>query len=219
MSPSRRPAPTRPPRAIAAAAAALALAFLTGCAGDPSEPGGAGAPQLPAAEGTTEYPMTLDSPFGATTLEERPERVAVVTAATYDSDALFALGVTPVLAPSTLERNAWLDPAAVAGVETLWDAAAGDAVSPEQVAASEPDLIVSLGSYEDFDQAAFDQLSAIAPVLYAPIESLTWQEITREVAGRSTSRLPVTPPSRRPRRPSPRSARRTRSSRGGRPRR
>lgn len=40
---------------------------------------------------------------------------------------------------------------------------------------------MSLGSYDTFDQEYFDRLSAIAPVLYAPIETLSWQELTRAV--------------------------------------
>lgn len=46
------------------------------------------------------------------------------------------------------------------------------------MAAARPHLIISLAAYETFDQARFDQLSQIAPVLHAPAGELSWQEIT-----------------------------------------
>lgn len=134
---------------------------------------------LPEAEGQTSYPLTLESPFGDTVLEERPERIAIVTASTVDTDALIALGGTPVFAPSTVERNPWLPADVVGNVEKLWESEAGAEVSAESVAAAKPDLIVNLYAYDTVDQARFDQLSAIAPVLYAPADELTWQEITQ----------------------------------------
>jgi iron complex transport system substrate-binding protein len=165
-------------------AATVALTALAGCA-SPSpgdEPSGAAAALLPTAEGSTDYPLTLDSPFGETVLEQRPERVAIVTASTVDTDALIAIGGTPVFAPSTIERNPWLDPDAIAGIETLWESNAGAEVSAEAVAASDPDLIVALYAYDSFDRARFEQLSRIAPVLYAEGGELSWQETTQRLA-------------------------------------
>lgn len=181
-------------RARAASAAATILAMLlavVGCSSPavdtpttaPSAPSTTPAEGalLPGAEGKTAYPLTLESPFGKTVLEQRPERIAIVTASTVDTDALIALGGTPVLAPSTVDRNPWLDAATVSNIEDLWDSAAGTEVSAEAVAASKPDLIVNLSAYDTVDQARFDQLSAIAPVLYAPANDLTWQEITQRL--------------------------------------
>ncbi|WP_053352387.1 ABC transporter substrate-binding protein [Leucobacter musarum] len=170
------------------AAVAAATLLLVGCAGAASSDTGAGsgsgapdAPLLPAAEGTTEYPLTLDTPFGETVLEQRPERIAIVTASTIDTDALIALGGTPVFAPSTVERNAWISPETIEGIETLWDSEAGAEVSAEQVAASDPDLIVALYATDAVDRTRFKQLSAIAPVLYAESDSLSWQQTTAEL--------------------------------------
>lgn len=170
-----------------AASALAALVALSGCsasAADADETGesvAAGAPALlPEAEGVTDYPLTLETPFGDTVLEERPERIAVVTASTVDTDALVALGATPVFAPSTVDRNPWLGDV-VDDIEVLWESEAGAEVSVESVAAAEPDLIVSLAAADTFDQARFDQVSAIAPVLHAPVGDLTWQETTREL--------------------------------------
>lgn len=184
ISPTVHPRRTLARRALAAAAAvAVSLAALSGCAQARSEAGGAGAAEglLPAAEGATEYPLALETPFGETVLEERPERIAVVTASTVDTDALIALGGTPVFAPSTVERNPWLEPETVAGIETLWESEAQAEVSIEKVAAAEPDLIVSLYAYDTFDQGRFDELSKIAPVLHAEADALSWQQMTRQL--------------------------------------
>lgn len=181
----------RTPRTRAARLAGAVIAGLilvTGCGTGSGEPAAAetsaGAPAaLPAAEGVTEYPLTLRTPFGDTRLDRRPERIAVVTANTLDTDALIALGGTPVFAPSTVDRNPWLDADDIAEIDKLWDAEAGTEVSAESVAAASPDLIVALAAYETFDQARFDKLKAIAPVLHAPAGELTWQELTRKLGG------------------------------------
>jgi iron complex transport system substrate-binding protein len=178
-----------PFRMGALAASALATAILlTGCtatdaAPSPSSPSeAASAPSLlPPAEGTTSYPLVLETPFGDTELAERPERIAIVTDATVDTDALVALGGIPVFAPSTVERNPWLPDDAVASIETLWESSADADVSVESIAAAKPDLIVNLAANGTFDQTRFDRLSTIAPVLYAATGELTWQEIVRAI--------------------------------------
>lgn len=168
-------------RTSALLAAGLAsLLLLSGCASN-----GAAAEQetsaalLPQAEGSTEYPLTLDTPYGDTVLEERPERIAIITASTVDTDALLALGGTPVFAPTTVERNTWLNDADLEKIEVLWESEAGAEASAEAVAAADPDLIVNLYAYETFDQAQYDKLSSVAPILYAPADELTWQELTQ----------------------------------------
>ncbi|MEV3872580.1 ABC transporter substrate-binding protein [Streptomyces sp. NPDC049906] len=177
---------SRPARLVGALLAGLALITACGTPGDPAgtetkTTASTSATALPAAEGSTSYPLTLKTPFGDTTLDERPERIAIVTANTLDTDALIALGGTPVFAPSTVDRNPWLDKGDIADIKTLWDAEAGTEVSAESVAAASPDLIVALAAYETFDQARFDKLSAIAPVLHAAQGDLSWQELTRKL--------------------------------------
>ncbi|MEB4615142.1 ABC transporter substrate-binding protein [Leucobacter sp. M11] len=173
------------PRPIAIlAGAAAALLLLGGCSAAPEESAGSGAATdaaglLPEAEGKTTYPLTLESPFGETELLERPERIAIVTPMTPDTDTLLALGGTPVLAPSTIDRNTWLDESLTAPIPEVWEASAGAEIPVELVAASEPDLIVTLLATPDVDQQRYDQLSAIAPVLYAADGSSGWQDLTR----------------------------------------
>ncbi|MBP6684160.1 MAG: ABC transporter substrate-binding protein [Leucobacter sp.] len=168
------------------AGAVTALLLLSGCATTAENSGGSAAATdvaassalLPEAEGNTTYPLTLDTPFGETELVERPERIAIVTTATPDTDALLALGGIPVFAPSTIERNTWLDASQTDRIETVWEASPDVELPAEAVAASKPDLIVTLQALDTFDQKTFDQLSAIAPVLYAAVDELSWQELT-----------------------------------------
>lgn len=163
------------------AVAIVAVLALTGCTAGSQAATDTGADTielLPVAEGATSYPLTLETPFGDTVLEERPERIAIITASTVDTDALIALGGVPVFAPSTIDRNPWLDATIVGEIDELWESEAGEDVSAEAIAASRPDLIVNLDAYETFDQSRFDKLETIAPVLYAPAGELTWQELT-----------------------------------------
>lgn len=161
--------------------AVAALSLLAGCAGatEPSsqEAGAAAA----GTEGTTAYPLTLESPFGETTLKSAPERVAVVSASTVDTDATLSLGVTPVLAPSTVERNPWLEDTGVDDIEKLWESESGAEISAETVAAAEPDVIVALDSYDTFDQAQYDKLKTIAPVVYAEQGDLDYAGTTERL--------------------------------------
>ncbi|MGO3885786.1 MAG: ABC transporter substrate-binding protein [Mycetocola sp.] len=178
-TPALRPS-VRTRTALAATLFACLIA-VTGCSSDAAPEAETGESFLPAAEGTTEYPLTLSSPFGDTVLSERPDKIAIVTASTLDTDALIALGGTPVFAPSTVERNPWLPAETVSRITTLWESEQGSDVSAEKVAASSPDLIVALSAYDTFDQNYYDQLSSIAPVLYAADESLSWQDMTTQL--------------------------------------
>jgi iron complex transport system substrate-binding protein len=158
-------------RARAGAFGALLLAgivALTACgAGTEEEPPAAGhgsdagtSSLLPAAEGRTAYPLTLDTPWGSTELEERPERVAAVTPSQDDAEILAALGVTPIIA-SEWATDVWLEEALPQPVPERFTT--GDTQFPvEQIAAADPDLIVVLGADLSDDYA---KLSAIAPVL------------------------------------------------------
>ncbi|MGP5260723.1 ABC transporter substrate-binding protein [Brachybacterium paraconglomeratum] len=185
-------APTDPPRRpttltrsgflVGGLAAGL---LLVGCGGggdgsadDASDEGG-GSGAAPAAEGAGRYPLELGSGYGSTTLAARPERIAVISPATVDTDALVALGVLPVLAPDTVELEPWTPEAAREGVEIFWSAGVGALPSAEEVLASSPDLIVALQAPDTFGQEDFDKLASIAPVLLPDAgSSLSWQDIT-----------------------------------------
>ena len=127
---------------------------------------------LPEGEGSTQYPLTLETPFGHTVLDKRPERVAVVSAVGVDTESLLALDAVPVFAVAKYDgEDPWIP-------KDLWEQVdAGEEISTEAIAASEPDLIVKLQAYETFDQDRLNQLSRVAPVLYTDAEQTTWQDV------------------------------------------
>lgn len=178
---------TRRRLAAPAATVLVALLALAGCGsssdGDSGEAAAAtdaaaGAPAtdlMPAGEGTTQYPLTLTSPWGETVLEERPDRIAIVTGAN-DMDNTLALGVTPVFADKYMAEYEWAADAGASKIEHQGEIT--DVIPFEDVAASEPDLLIALQTDEAFVADSYDKLSQIAPVLVAPKVSwdVTWQE-------------------------------------------
>lgn len=163
-----------------------ALLVLTGCStGDGDEaPSGSGAEgDLPAAEGTTEYPLALETAWGETVLEERPDRIAAISPTARDVELLAMLGVTPVIAPQPVERATWTLDALPGEIETIYEADASGITPHEAVAAAEPDLIIVFGkSIAD----EYEQLSAIAPIVGAPTEEAAtladWKAELRAIA-------------------------------------
>lgn len=162
--------PLHPNRRTVVTAAALAATggALAGCSsddgGDPGASDGGGASGPPAGEGKTEYPLTLETNWGETTLEQRPERIAAVTMTGIDSELLASLGIAPVVANTNIEQL-WITDALGDGALEDAEIYPPDPESPipfETVAAAEPDLIVVAGN--DLTDT-FEQLSTIAPVL------------------------------------------------------
>ncbi|MFT4135369.1 ABC transporter substrate-binding protein [Microbacterium sp.] len=164
-------------RRTVAAAVALGLAAV-GLAGCSSSSDTAEA----SAEG---YPLTLDSPYGETVLEEQPERVAVVSSV--DLDIALALGVVPVISP--LYGDSALDPweedaLAALGESELATFDSTDGVDYEAIAAAEPDVILATSGWTlDED---YEQLSKIAPIVSYigedGLSSMTWAERTEVAA-------------------------------------
>lgn len=138
---------------------------LTACGGSApaadSSPAEDGSSSLvPIAEGTTNYPLELKTPWGTTELEKRPERVAAVTPSQDDAEILAALGVTPIVA-SEWSTDVWLEDALPQEIPNRFTT--GDSKFPvEQIAAADPDLIIVLGA--DLTDV-YDKLSSVAPVL------------------------------------------------------
>jgi len=160
------------------AALGLGLAVvLAGC-------GGTG--ETEAEEGATpEESRTVVHALGETEIEGTPERVVVLD--TGELDAVLALGVTPVGAvrtdvsdalPAYIE-DAGVDPADIDDVGSIQEP------DLEAIAALEPDVILTNRvRHEDIH----DQLSAIAPTVYAEAVGETWKEnlqLAAEALGRA----------------------------------
>ncbi|ALE77402.1 hypothetical protein WY02_01745 [Pseudonocardia sp. AL041005-10] len=141
--------------------------LLVGCASGtgPAEPSG------PAGA----FPVRIDHAYGTTEIPARPQRV--VTLGVTDIDPVLALGVTPVATSSypAFRGTDGVGPWArdlVRGTPPRVLAEPDAAPNLEGMAALDPDLIVAITS--GIDQATYDQLSAIAPVLVRPAGSLDY---------------------------------------------
>lgn len=168
----------------------ISVLVLTGCSST-TTPTATDAPAksdslLPTADGKTQYPLTLETPWGETVLNERPERIAAIGDRARDTELLAALGVTPVLAPNVVEWASWTLDALPAEIETIYSSSSSsDELYPlETIATTEPDLIIVLGEPGVGDY--YDDLAAIAPVLAgktdAEQENGTWQEYLQSIA-------------------------------------
>lgn len=104
---------------------------------------------------------TVEHAMGSTTLEKTPEKVVILT--NEGTEALLALGVTPVGAVQSWTGDPWYKHIAddmkdvkVVGVESQ--------VNVEAIAALQPDLIIGNKMRQE---AIYEQLSAIAPTVFA----------------------------------------------------
>jgi iron complex transport system substrate-binding protein len=144
----------------------------------------------PDAEGDTEtteaamFPVTITHKHGETTIDERPERVAVV--GLRDADAVIALGVTPVATrewfgeqpdavwPWAQDELGDADPVVLDPVE----------LDVEVIAGLEPDVIIGVDSGLTADEYAL--LSEVAPTVAQPEAfddfAVPWRDRTLTVA-------------------------------------
>jgi iron complex transport system substrate-binding protein len=104
---------------------------------------------------------TVEHAMGSTTMEKTPEKVVILT--NEGTEALLALGVTPVGAVQSWTGDPWYKHIAddmkdvkVVGVESQ--------VNVEAIAALQPDLIIGNKMRQE---AIYEQLSAIAPTVFA----------------------------------------------------
>lgn len=180
-----------PRLAVALTAVALALAGCSG-SGDGDASAGADATQsgstsaggtsMPEGEGSTEYPLTVETAWGESTLEERPDRVAAVSPTARDVELLAMLGVTPVIAPESVERSVWTLDAVPGEIETMFVESDAGLTPAEEIAAADPDLIIAFGKNLTDE---YETLSTIAPVVAATseedAESADWRAELRAI--------------------------------------
>ena len=140
-------------------------------------------PTTVVAAGTTDvpsegaFPATVETMFGAVTIEEEP--TTVVAIGWGDAETALALGVQPVGASDWL---AFGGDGVGPWAEGLYDAPPEQLgtleLNFEAIAALEPDLILNTRS--DGSQETYDTLSAIAPTVGPPpdvaLYSTTWRQ-------------------------------------------
>ncbi|MDK3258195.1 ABC transporter substrate-binding protein [Blastococcus capsensis] len=146
--------------------AVAATLALSACGGEPEAEEATAA----TSAGDAEFPRTVEHAMGTTEIPEEPERVVVLD--TGELDAALSLGVTPVGAVTTDVSEEFLSYLAedAEGVEVVGTIQEPDL---EAIAALEPDLILSNSvRHEDI----YDQLSQIAPTVFAADLGDTWKE-------------------------------------------
>jgi len=152
------------PRTLACALILLALGVVA-CGGE-QRGGSAGPPPASAAP----EPRSVEHAMGVTRVTGRPQRVVVLD--TGELDTAVALGVRPVGAIEAIAGAGFPDYLAerVRGVEVV-----GTIEQPnlEAIAALRPDLILSNKLRHE---AIYDQLSQIAPTVFAEETGVTWKE-------------------------------------------
>ncbi|UJW86060.1 ABC transporter substrate-binding protein [Devosia sp. SL43] len=130
-----------------------------------------------------EFPLTIEHKFGTTVIPAKPERVASIDYAGIDN--LLAVGVSPVTVRQWRPMDGFEHTAGpwAAPLLTTEPLLLSDDLDFEAIAATEPDVIIAL--YSGIDQAAYDKLSLIAPVVAVPEGSsdygLSWEDRARMV--------------------------------------
>jgi iron complex transport system substrate-binding protein len=147
------------------ASAVILIAGLTGCNSSANDAGAEPAPEAQASsssEGGTSYPLTLETPYGSTTLESEPTRVAIA-GQVGDTENVMSLGVVPVLAPAFQLTWPWIDETAKGQIEQTYEGSSDSELPFETIAAAKPDVIIAT-SLPTLEQD-YDKLAAIAPVV------------------------------------------------------
>ncbi|MBY0145776.1 ABC transporter substrate-binding protein [Neobacillus niacini] len=118
---------------------------------------------------TEETSYTVEHSMGSTTIKGTPKRVVILT--NEGTEALLAMGVTPVGAVKSFTGDPWYDHIAdqlkdtqVVGVESE--------VNVEAIAALKPDLIIGNKMRQE---KIYDQLKAIAPTVFAETLRGDWK--------------------------------------------
>jgi len=169
---TRSPRAPFPRRALAVVAVVASTLGLAGCGQSGEAPGAAN------QGGAAGFPRTVPNAMGEARIDRAPQRVAALD--TSFVDAAIALQ-TPVVAytryPGLGDRlPAYLGPDAA--TYTRDARPVGDLANPsiEQIAAQNPDLIVSAKVRH---QQIFDKLSGIAPTVFSETTGATWKDNIR----------------------------------------
>lgn len=120
------------------------------------------------------FPVTVEHIYGTTTIEEEPVRV--VSVGMHEQDFLYALGIAPVGVKEWWGEHPyatwpWAEEAREA-VSAEPEVMYGSGINLEWVAAQQPDLIIAI--YVTMDEATYELLSGIAPVVVTPAGYEHW---------------------------------------------
>lgn len=185
----RKPMPATPTASrgrliTGAIALAATTALLAGCAGSPSTPSAT----TPAGEASSAFPLTISSALGDAVIASEPSRVA--TWGWGATDAVIALGVTPVAIPSDDysggdDRIApWVEEglASLGGESPLVLDGSAYTLSTEELLTATPDVL--LAPYSGITQEEFDEVTgAGVPVVAYPDAAWTtpWRDVVKLV--------------------------------------
>ncbi|KUP04869.1 iron siderophore-binding protein [Bacillus coahuilensis m2-6] len=122
-----------------------------------------------AAEETESTSYIVEHAMGTTEMEETPDRVVILT--NEGTEALLALGVTPVGAVMSWDQDPWYEhiSAEMEGVEVVGDEIE---VNIEKIAELQPDLIIGNKIRQE---ELYDQLNAIAPTVFSADLAGDWK--------------------------------------------
>ncbi|MCA1009152.1 ABC transporter substrate-binding protein [Halobacillus halophilus] len=114
-------------------------------------------------------PYTIEHAMGETTVEEKPERVVILT--NEGTEALLAMGVKPVGAVKSWTGDPWYDHISdqMEGVEVVGDESN---VNIEKILELEPDLIIG---NKQRQEDIYEKLNKIAPTIFSEKLRGEWQ--------------------------------------------
>lgn len=127
-------------------------------------------PTTSSEDKTKEESYTVTHAMGETTIKGEPKRIVVLT--NEGVEAVLAMGITPVGAVEAFTGDTWYDHTATQLKDTK---AVGTESEPslEAIAALKPDLIIGNKMRQE---KVYDQLSKIAPTVFAETLRGDWQE-------------------------------------------
>lgn len=128
------------------------------------------APKATEGDTASEESYTVEHAMGETTITGQPKRVVVLT--NEGVEAVLAMGVTPVGAVEAFTGDTWYDHTA-AQLKDTESVGTESEPSLEAIAALKPDLIIGNKMRQE---KVYDQLSKIAPTVFAETLRGDWQE-------------------------------------------
>lgn len=120
------------------------------------------------AQQSDEKTYTVQHAMGSTDIKGTPERIVILT--NEGAEALLAMGIQPVGAVQSPAQRVWYDHMDMTGTESV---GVESEPSLEKIASLKPDLIIGNKMRHE---AIYEQLSKIAPTVFAETLRGDWQE-------------------------------------------